>query len=297
MRLDDYLRRVGNRSFPRPPGRYRRGPPAARRASRGVSVRERVDSGGRRHQRGVDDIERKFLDEGQRRLLFRAQHAVRRGARGSRLAGDHAARSRPARPARAMVPHAHGAARHDRRRALAGRRRLRRAGAARADPAPRGRGGAPGGVHLFAAPRASGVGAVVRRRGLGNEAAEPIDLYEFSEDAQTPGDVEVANHYTSTHPDSIFRRSLTIQRTTRTDRTALRQGMLTQLSRWTGGGSGDRSGAAAHGRPRRIRRRAPARTVSVRERRGRPCNVRRPYTPWPYPGSSPAWLVARRAER
>ena len=36
------------------------------------------------------------------------------------------------------------------------------------------------------------------------------------------GDVEVANHYTSTHPDSMFRRSLTIQRTTRAERTILR---------------------------------------------------------------------------
>ena len=45
------------------------------------------------------------------------------------------------------------------------------------------------------------------------------DLYEFSDDAQTAGDVEVANHYTSTHPESMFRRSLTIQRTTRAERT------------------------------------------------------------------------------
>jgi N-hydroxyarylamine O-acetyltransferase len=64
--------------------------------------------------------------------------------------------------------------------------------------------------------------------GSGDGDTEPIDLYEFSEDAQTPGDVEVANHYTSTHPDSIFRRTLTIQRTTRTDRTMLRQGVLTR---------------------------------------------------------------------
>jgi N-hydroxyarylamine O-acetyltransferase len=62
----------------------------------------------------------------------------------------------------------------------------------------------------------------------GGGGADSIDLYEFSEDAQTPGDVEVANHYTSTHPDSVFRRTLTIQRTTRTDRTMLRHGMLTR---------------------------------------------------------------------
>lgn len=54
------------------------------------------------------------------------------------------------------------------------------------------------------------------------------DLYEFSEDAQTPGDVEVANHYTSTHPNSIFRRTLTIQRTTRSDRTMMRHDLLTR---------------------------------------------------------------------
>jgi N-hydroxyarylamine O-acetyltransferase len=56
----------------------------------------------------------------------------------------------------------------------------------------------------------------------------PEDLYEFSEDPQTPGDVEVANHYTSTHPDSMFRRTLTIQRTTRAERTILRQNIFTR---------------------------------------------------------------------
>jgi N-hydroxyarylamine O-acetyltransferase len=55
------------------------------------------------------------------------------------------------------------------------------------------------------------------------------DLYEFSDDPQTPMDVEVANHYTSTHPDSIFRRSLTIQRTGRDGRTILRGEVLTRL--------------------------------------------------------------------
>ena len=58
------------------------------------------------------------------------------------------------------------------------------------------------------------------------------ELYEFSEDPQTPGDIEVANHYTSTHPDSIFRRSLTIQRTTRAERTILRHNTFT---RYVGG--------------------------------------------------------------
>ena len=45
-----------------------------------------------------------------------------------------------------------------------------------------------------------------------------MDLYEFSEDPQTAGDVEVANHFTSTHPDSVFRRTLTIQRSARDGR-------------------------------------------------------------------------------
>jgi len=59
-------------------------------------------------------------------------------------------------------------------------------------------------------------------------AATTMDLYEFVEDPQTPGDVEVANYYTSTHPDSVFRRSLTIQRTTRRERTILRDGVVTR---------------------------------------------------------------------
>jgi len=58
------------------------------------------------------------------------------------------------------------------------------------------------------------------------------DLYEFSEDPQTAGDVEVANHFTSTHPDSVFRRTLTIQRSTRDGRLVLRGDTLT---RYTGG--------------------------------------------------------------
>jgi N-hydroxyarylamine O-acetyltransferase len=53
------------------------------------------------------------------------------------------------------------------------------------------------------------------------------DLYEFSEDPQTAGDVAVANHFTSTHPDSIFRRTLTIQRSGRDRRLILRGETLT----------------------------------------------------------------------
>jgi N-hydroxyarylamine O-acetyltransferase len=60
------------------------------------------------------------------------------------------------------------------------------------------------------------------------DARETIDLYEFSEDPQTPWDVEVANHFTATHPDSVFRRTLTIQRTTGDDRIMLRSTGLTR---------------------------------------------------------------------
>jgi N-hydroxyarylamine O-acetyltransferase len=58
--------------------------------------------------------------------------------------------------------------------------------------------------------------------------AADIDLYEFTEDPQTPWDVEVANHFTATHPESIFRTSLTIQRTRASERTILRSGTLTR---------------------------------------------------------------------
>jgi N-hydroxyarylamine O-acetyltransferase len=54
------------------------------------------------------------------------------------------------------------------------------------------------------------------------------DMYEFSEDPQTPGDVAVANHFTSTHPASIFRLTLTIQRAARSERTILRTDVLTR---------------------------------------------------------------------
>ena len=54
------------------------------------------------------------------------------------------------------------------------------------------------------------------------------DMYEFSEDPQTPGDVAVANHFTSTHPESIFRQTLTIQRAARSERAILRTDVLTR---------------------------------------------------------------------
>jgi N-hydroxyarylamine O-acetyltransferase len=53
-------------------------------------------------------------------------------------------------------------------------------------------------------------------------AGRSMDLYEFPDDSQTHMDVVVANHYTSTHPDSIFRRSLTIQGVRGNERLILR---------------------------------------------------------------------------
>jgi len=60
------------------------------------------------------------------------------------------------------------------------------------------------------------------------DAASETDLYEFAEDPQTPWDIEVANHFTSTHPESIFRKTLTIQRAARGERTIVRSGLLTR---------------------------------------------------------------------
>jgi N-hydroxyarylamine O-acetyltransferase len=62
------------------------------------------------------------------------------------------------------------------------------------------------------------------------DAHSAMDLYEFSEDPQTAGDVEVANHYTATHPDSIFRRTLTIQRSGRRERIVLRNDVVTRMA-------------------------------------------------------------------
>jgi N-hydroxyarylamine O-acetyltransferase len=61
-----------------------------------------------------------------------------------------------------------------------------------------------------------------------DRATSTTDLYEFSEDPQTAGDVEVANHFTSTHPDSVFRRTLTIQRSARDGRLILHGDTLTR---------------------------------------------------------------------
>jgi len=60
------------------------------------------------------------------------------------------------------------------------------------------------------------------------DAAADVDLYEFTDDPQTMWDVEVANHFTSTHPESIFRKSLTIQRSAGAERVILRSDTLSR---------------------------------------------------------------------
>jgi len=60
------------------------------------------------------------------------------------------------------------------------------------------------------------------------DAAGETDLYEFTGDSQTPWDVEVANHFTSTHPESVFRKGFTIQRASGHERIILRGDALTR---------------------------------------------------------------------
>lgn len=57
---------------------------------------------------------------------------------------------------------------------------------------------------------------------------ESIELYEFGDAPHTPGDIEIANFYTSTHPNSVFRRTLTIQRVTLEERVILRPTIITR---------------------------------------------------------------------
>ena len=60
------------------------------------------------------------------------------------------------------------------------------------------------------------------------DAAGETDLYEFTGDPQTPWDVEVANHFTATHPESVFRKGVTIQRSSERERVILRGDALTR---------------------------------------------------------------------
>ena len=62
----------------------------------------------------------------------------------------------------------------------------------------------------------------------GDVGAETFsDLYSFTMEPQLDCDVEVANHFISTHPSSIFRRVLTVQRILPDRRLVLRDFVLT----------------------------------------------------------------------
>ncbi len=56
----------------------------------------------------------------------------------------------------------------------------------------------------------------------GDVGAGWIDLYAFTLEPQFAVDMEMANHYVATHPASIFRKTLTVQRLRRSRRASLR---------------------------------------------------------------------------
>lgn len=66
----------------------------------------------------------------------------------------------------------------------------------------------------------------------GGVAGEWNELYAFTLEPHYPVDFEMANHYTSTHPSSIFRQSLTAQRRGRDRRAILRN---RELALWKSG--------------------------------------------------------------
>jgi len=57
-----------------------------------------------------------------------------------------------------------------------------------------------------------------------------FDLYAFTLEPQYPIDYVVANHYTSTHPESVFVKTLVAQRMTIESRWVLRNRELTEMS-------------------------------------------------------------------
>ncbi|GGF06983.1 hypothetical protein GCM10011611_10600 [Aliidongia dinghuensis] len=60
----------------------------------------------------------------------------------------------------------------------------------------------------------------------GDVGAGWSDLYAFTLEAQLPIDIEMANHFVSTHPSSVFRQIVTAQRVRRTRRAVLRGSTL-----------------------------------------------------------------------
>ena len=101
---------------------------------------------------------------------------------------------------------AHAARGENRRRALAGRRRLRRCGPALSDQAA-GPGENQQGAWTFRM-RTEGDEFVLESK----ESDGWLDLYAFTREPQYPVDYEIGNHYTSTHPHSPFVQNLVVQK-------------------------------------------------------------------------------------
>lgn len=80
-----------------------------------------------------------------------------------------------------------------------------------------------------------GIAYTLRRDGdywtlLMHCADQTEEMYEFSTLRHTANDVEMANYFTATHPSSIFRRTLSIQRATPEERLVLRPSVITRYT-------------------------------------------------------------------
>jgi len=222
MRLDDYLRRIGQ------PGPADRSVETLRRlhlAHRETFLFENLTiQGGGRVSVALADLERKFLDEGRGGYCFE-HNTLFAAALGEAGFTTTTLLGRVRRGPPALWSRTHMVLRVP----VDGEDWLADVGFGSiglVEPIPLRDGAAAG---------QGGFAYRLRRDGhlwiLAVRDADGVDsdLYEFGDDPQTPMDVEVANHYTSTHPDSIFRKTLTIQRTARDRRTILRGDVLTRM--------------------------------------------------------------------
>jgi N-hydroxyarylamine O-acetyltransferase len=224
MRIDDYLRRIGQ---PAPPDVSIDTLCRLHLAHRETFLFENVSiQTGGRISLTLPDLERKFLDEGRGGYCFEHNTlfaAVLRkvGFESTTLLG-RVRRGPPERWARTHMVL---------RLAIGGEVWLADVGF--------GATGLVEPISLRDGATAAQGGFTYRLRGdahawilsIADAAGVETDLYEFSEEPQTPMDVEVANHFTATHPESIFRSTLTIQRTSRDERTILRSHVLTRMRR------------------------------------------------------------------
>lgn len=222
MRIDDYLRKIGVRGPIAPHAESLR---RLHRAHRETFLFENLAI-----QRGggislaLDDLERKFLDEGRGGYCF--EHNTLFGSVLRELGFSVTsllARVRRGPPERWVRTHMVLRVPIDGDPWLAD---VGFGGLGLLEPIPL-REGAPstqgGATYTLRRENGSWVLAIRDRSG-------ETDVYEFTEDPQTMADIEVANHYTSTHPESMFRKVLTIQRTRPGgERTILRSDVLVRF--------------------------------------------------------------------